>query len=103
MMSIPLVRELVRCGNLDAFMSGFIASDYTDNDRLKVIEKFVRLRCRYDFAFWAAVYVWIKNKGGGEDVLFRLTRPQRRFVEKLEELRLANKPIRLILLKARQW
>ncbi len=103
MMSIPLVRELVRCGNLDAFMSRFIASDYTDNDRLKVIEKFVRLRCRYDFAFWAAVYVWIKNKGGGEDVLFRLTRPQRRFVEKLEELRLANKPIRLILLKARQW
>lgn len=103
MMSIPLVRELVRCGNLDAFMSGFISIDYTDNDRLKVIEKFVRLRCRYDFAFWAAVYVWIKNKGGGEDVLFRLTRPQRRFVEKLEELRLANKPIRLILLKARQW
>ena len=103
MMSIPLVKELAACGSLDAFMSGFISKDYTDDDRLKVIEKFVRLRCRHDFAFWAAVYVWIKNKGGGEDVLFRLTRPQRRSVERLEQLRLADKPIRLILLKARQW
>lgn len=103
MMSIPLVKKLAECGSLDTFMSEFISKDYTDEDRLKVIEKFVRLRCRHDFAFWAAVYVWIKNKGGGEDVLFRLTRPQRRFVERLEQLRLANKPIRLILLKARQW
>lgn len=103
MMSIPLVKKLAECGSLDTFMSEFISKDYTEEDRLKVIEKFVRLRCRHDFAFWAAVYVWIKNKGGGEDVLFRLTRPQRRFVERLEQLRLANKPIRLILLKARQW
>lgn len=78
------------------------SDDYT-KDRLKVIQQFVRLRCRYDFAFWAAFYIYIKNKGGGEDVLFRLTRPQRRLVKKLEELRKAGKPIRLILLKARQW
>ncbi|MDO4528609.1 MAG: terminase, partial [bacterium] len=50
-----------------------------------------------------ATFVYIKNKGGGEDVLFRLTRPQRKFVAKLEELRKAKKPIRLVLLKARQW
>ena len=36
-------------------------------------------------------------------MLFKLTRPQRRFEEKLESLRKANKPIRLVLLKARQW
>lgn len=103
MMSVPLVKGLAECGNLDGFMSESISKDYSEEDRLKVIEKFVRIRCRHDFAFWAAVYVWIKNKGGGEDVLFRLTRPQRRFVERLEQLRLAGKPIRLILLKARQW
>lgn len=103
MMTVPLVKKLVECGSLDRFMSEAIAEDYSEEDRLKVIEKFVRIRCRHDFAFWAAVYVRIKNKGGGEDVLFRLTRPQRRFVERLEQLRLAAKPIRLILLKARQW
>ena len=74
-------------------------------ERVKVcIEDFpIRIRNKYDFPFWAATFVYIKNKGGGEDVLFRLTRPQRRFVERLERLRKAGKPIRLVLLKARQW
>jgi len=76
--------------------------EYAD-DLHKVIQQLVRLRCRYDFAFWAALYVYIKPKGGGEDILFRLTRPQRRFVERLERLRKAGKPIRIVLLKARQW
>ncbi len=102
-MSVPLVKKLTQCGDLDTFIATTIKEDYSEDDRLKVIEKFVRIRCRHDFPFWAALYVWIKNKGGGEDVLFRLTRPQRRFVDRLEQLRLAGKPIRIILLKARQW
>lgn len=104
MMNVPLVKKLVRLGSVDGFLQsvGSDEADYTA-DRQKVISQFVRLRCRYDFAFWAAMFVYIKNKGGGEDVLFRLTRPQRRFVAKLEELRKAGKPIRLVLLKARQW
>lgn len=102
-MSVPLVKKLAQCGDLDTFIATTIKEDYSEDDRLKVIEKFVRIRCRHDFPFWAALYVWIKNKGGGEDVLFRLTRPQRRFVDRLEQLRLAGKPIRIILLKARQW
>lgn len=112
MMSIPLVKQLIKYDSIDAFLKSFKEDeeegceypeeDY-DSDRLKVIQQFVRLRCRYDFPFWAAFYVYIKNKGGGEDVLFRLTRPQRRFVERLERLRKAGKPIRLVLLKARQW
>ena len=36
-------------------------------------------------------------------MLFRLNRPQRKLVEKLESMRLAGRPIRLLLLKARQW
>lgn len=108
MRKVPLVRELMAVGSLEAFIRQTLGMEYDDEDdfeadRLKVIEQFVRIRSRHDFPFWAATYVWIKNKGGGNDVLFRLTRPQRRFVERLEEKRLAGKPIRLILLKARQW
>lgn len=115
MMDIPLVKQLVKYGSVDAFLYGLkgldtndvVLEEYPDEDfeadRLKTIQQFVRLRCRYDFPFWAALYVYIKNKGGGDDVLFRLTRPQRRFVERLERLRKAGKPIRLVLLKARQW
>ncbi|WP_424035271.1 hypothetical protein [Prevotella melaninogenica] len=102
MLSIPLVKLLISCGSIIKFLTEELEVEYSEEDRLKVIEQFVRLRCRYDFAFWAALYVFIKNKGGGEDVLFRLTRPQRKFVERLEKLRKANKPIRIVLLKARQ-
>lgn len=108
MRKVPLVRQLIAAGSIRVFLCDTLGMEYEDNneyeeDKLKVIEQFVRIRSRHDFPFWAATYVWIKNKGGGEDVLFRLTRPQRRFVECLEEKRLAGKPIRIILLKARQW
>lgn len=104
MMSVPLVRKLVECGDLDRFMAETIAQDYTEEDRLKVIDAFVRVRSRHDFPFWAATFVTIQSKEPGEgEIPFRLTRPQRRFVAKLEEMRLAGRPIRLVLLKARQW
>lgn len=105
MMKVPLVRQLVECGSIKAFLQEIEATDEEDyeSNRLKVISQFVRIRNKHDFAFWAAMFVYIKNKGGGEDVLFRLTRPQRRFVARLEKRRKANKPIRIVLLKARQW
>ncbi len=105
MMKVPLVRQLAECGSIKAFLQEIGATDEEDyeNDRLKVISQFVRIRNKHDFPFWAATFVYIKNKGGGEDVLFRLTRPQRRFVARLEKRRKANKPIRIVLLKARQW
>jgi hypothetical protein len=105
MMRVPLVRQLAESGSIKAFLKdlGAYNSETFAEDRLKVIEQFVRIRNRYDFPFWAATFVYIKNKGGGDDVLFRLTRPQRKFVKRLEAKRKANKPIRIVMLKARQW
>lgn len=60
-------------------------------------------RFKHDFEFWAFTTVKIKSKLGGELIPFRLNRPQRRLVQELERMRLANKPIRLILCKCRQW
>lgn len=108
MRRVPLVRQLLEAGSLEAFLTDTLGLDYEyeedyEADRQKVVEQFVKIRIKHDFPFWAAYLVWIKNKGGGEDVLFRLTRPQRRFIDRLEQMRLAGKPIRIILLKARQW
>ncbi len=104
MMAVPLVKELVKYGNLDRFITETIKEDYTEEDWLKVIDAFVRLRSRHDFPFWAATFVTIQSKEPGEgEIPFRLTRPQRRFVDKLEKMRLSKQPIRLVLLKARQW
>lgn len=113
MKELPLIRLLAKAGSVHDFLVRHLHMEYSDPhgqdsdryqaDRLKVIELFTRLRNLHDFPFWAATWVYIKKKGGGDDILFRLTRPQRRFVEQLEKARLAGKPIRLILLKARQW
>lgn len=62
-----------------------------------------RLRCRHDFEYWCAECVRIKDKTGGRTVPFILNRPQRRVLSVLEDDRLAGRPIRMILLKARQW
>lgn len=103
MMRVPLVRQLVEAGSIKKFLEEYMNIEYSDEDKEKVIEQFVRIRVKHDFAFWAAMYVFIKQKGGGEDVHFRLNRPQRKLIMRFERMRLKSKPIRLILLKARQW
>lgn len=58
---------------------------------------------REDFELWAARCVTIRHKLTGRLEPLRLNAPQRRVVAALEEQRRAGRPIRLILLKARQW
>ena len=105
MMRVPLVKQLVAAGSIEAFYDELTdgEGEFCDEEKQKIIEQFVRIRCRFDFAFWAAFFVFIKQKGGGEDIHFRLNRPQRRLILRFEKARLKGKPIRLILLKARQW
>lgn len=61
------------------------------------------LRCRHDFAYWCYRCVRIKPKDAYREVPFVLNAPQRKVLGVLESDRLAGRPIRLILLKARQW
>ena len=60
-------------------------------------------RMATDFEYWAARCVKIKDKLSGKLVPFRLNRPQRRVLSMLEEQRRGGRPIRMIMLKARQW
>ena len=103
MMDEPFVKSLSKAGSVDAFIRDALMLPVTDEARDKVVEEFIRIRQKHDFAFWAAMFAYIKRKGGGTDVLFRLKRPQRKLIKRLEKMRKAGKPIRLILLKARQW
>ncbi len=61
------------------------------------------LRVRHDFEYWAATCVTVKDKPTGRDVKFMLNRPQRRVVALFEQQRCEGRPIRIIMLKARQW
>lgn len=62
-----------------------------------------RLRFRHDFPYWCVECVKIKPKLGFIDEPFVLNRPQLKLLAALEADRLAGRPIRVILLKARQW
>ena len=103
MMDEPFVKSLSKAGSVDAFISNDLQLPITEEARDKVVEQFIRIREKHDYPFWAAMFAYIKRKGGGTDVLFRLNRPQRRLINRFEKMRKAGKPIRLILLKARQW
>ena len=103
MMDIPLVKKLVKAGSIDKFLSSMMHVEPNDDDFIKVSRTLIRLRYKHDFPFWTATLVYIHNKDAGKDVLFRLWYPQRILVSRFEAKRKAGLPIRLILLKARQW
>ena len=73
-----------------------------DYAKLEPLEQ-ERQRIKEDFEFWCARCVTIKDKMSGRNVPLILNRPQRRLLGVMEEQRAAGKPVRVILLKARQW
>jgi len=62
-----------------------------------------RLRIVEDFEYWCARCVTIRDKISARCIPFVLNRPQRRLLQVMEQQRTAGKPVRVILLKARQW
>lgn len=103
MMDNPLVSALSQYGTIRSFLQQHLKTRDTSENRETVLRQLIRIRNRYDFPYWAYSFVKIKNKSGGQDIPFKLNRPQRILLERLENMRLSGKPIRLILLKARQW
>lgn len=65
-----------------------------ERDKARIVE---------DFEFWCVRCVTIRDKISGRNVPFVLNRPQRRLLGVMEDQRIAGNPIRVILLKARQW
>lgn len=71
--------------------------------RVKSRDEYVKLRMRHDFEYWAVNCVKIRHKVTGARVEFVLNRPQRRVLGVFEECRVKGRPLRAIMLKARQW
>jgi hypothetical protein len=107
MMSLPAVQQLVDCGgDVDAVLA---ANGKVPNKKLRTgfLRELLRVRCKYDFEFWCSTCVTIiyKETGTepGREGFFILNLPQRKLLKVFETERLAGKPIRVILVKARQW
>lgn len=76
---------------------------YDPGEETDTPDGFDRRRMLEDFPYWAAKYARISRKGGGPETTLKLNPPQRKLVGMFESMRRAGEPIRVILLKARQW
>lgn len=97
-----LVKLILKVGSIRQFCLDRYG-ECSRETREKVVRKFIQVRCKHDFPFYAYAYNFIKNKEGGRMIHFKLSYPQRHLLSILEDMRLAGVPIRIILLKARQW
>lgn len=101
MMDHPICKGLSAYGSVYAFHeANGIDLNATEYENFWI--SFCELRIKYDFEYYACQYQTIEDGDTGQSIPFILKRAQRRLLEKLEKLRLANVPIRIIILKARQ-
>ena len=104
MLSEDFILALFNCHSFYGYIQKYLPEDGDYDDQYEtVVRHYIRLRCKYDFYFFAGCYAKIKNKEGGEDIPFLLRPAQLKLARIFEDMRLHGKPIRVILLKCRQW
>jgi hypothetical protein len=103
MLANKFVDKLIKSKSVKTFCEKTLKEEYNEKAHEAIVRQFVRIRNKHDFQYWAYTFTIIKNKEGGENIHFYLNHPQRLLLEALEEMRLAEAPIRVIVLKARQW
>lgn len=85
---------------------GSIISYCKENNSLSpddVLHNILRLRMEYDFEYWCVTCVKIQDKLSKKIIPFILRNPQLKLFCVLYSRLVENKPIRVIVLKARQW
>lgn len=102
MFDIPVVQAIERLGSIKAVIQS-TNIPYSQQVHIQVWEELCKERLIHDFEYWAYKTVKIQDKETKSNIPFKLRQPQRKLLKILDELRLKNTPIRIILLKARQW
>lgn len=97
-----VVKELAYYGSLKAYTEAK-KIPLTQEIYYHFVLEFNERRSKYDFEYYALTRIKIKDKLTGQMVPFILNRGQRRLLQVMEEMRINRVPIRIILLKARQW
>lgn len=94
------VIKLYKQGELESIKPDDISYE---NFKKEILNGLSMDRLGEDFEFWCATCAKIQDKVSKRLIPFILNRGQRKLVARYEKQRLANKPIRVILVKARQW
>lgn len=91
------IQNIVRVGTLRAW------ADKSGLSHAAALDFLNGLRLKYDFEFCAATCFIIHDKTSGKEMPFVLRLPQRLLLKDLTDQLFSNKPVREIILKARQW
>ena len=102
MMQDPFVKAYLKHDGASGLLRATGQYD-TDENRNAVVENLFNLRLKYDFEFCAAATIKIQDKETKKSIPLILNEGQRILVGEYERQRLAGVPIRVLLVKARQW
>ena len=99
----PLVSMVRNEGSVKAFIIRYYGKQSVYMYFDTVVQMVVVARAKDDPAFALYVFFRIQSKTTGEMIPFKCNYPQRLVLEELEAMRREGVPIRLVILKARQW
>lgn len=102
MLKDPFVKAYLKYGGPSGLLNATGQYD-TEENRKAVKENLFNLRLKYDFEFAAAATIKIQDKETKQPIPLVLNEGQRILVGEYERQRLAGVPIRVLLVKARQW
>ena len=97
------MQHLLRCGTIRKFIEEDLHMEYTEETYEDAVYMVHKARAVEDPAFAFIMFYMIQDKISGEMKPFSLNYPQRLVLAELEDMRINGLPIRLIILKARQW
>lgn len=102
MLSIPMFSYLYSSGDMDDTIRQ-AGLRLNDGSRQLFMSSLIDARLDHDFEFYSVVALRIQDKESKLPIPFILNYPQRFLLLDLERMRLSGVPIRIVLLKARQW
>lgn len=98
-----LYQQVMLAGSIAAYIIWFRDEFHQEVTQEQVTQQLMQTRLDRDPSFSFAIEYKIKHKLTGKMVPFMLNYAQRQMLVELEKMRIAGVPIRLIIVKARQW
>lgn len=99
----PFYKWVAKCGSIRKFIEEYANETGHELTFDEVTNQLFITRCERDPSFAFYTCFRIKSKTEGRMIPFQLNFAQRTVLAVLEDMRMADVPIRIVLLKARQW
>lgn len=98
-----LIKHVIKRGSIKKYITDELGWEFNEDNYQDVVFAMFRARCEEDPAFAFVMCYHIVDKEEGTVIPYGLNYPQRLLLAKQEEMRLARKPIRITMPKARQF